>query len=322
MSIWPVAGKVEPLRMTSAAAVSGPVTEIRREILQLGTIDPWRSLMAFASIVAVIAGALALFCWAPSVWTFALAFALISARQHALLILLHECWHGLYLPERKWNHGIGQVVGYLAGSKYWLAREHHLQHHRRLGFADDPDRALHSSTDKASRAALRRYFAGRVLGGQLTVSHHLAGATSGVHGPLGGETLWLVVAQLALWGLLTLLTGRWWIYPLLWALPLATLTTLLNSVRAFAEHAVPPAEEPVEPSRYFSIASPAVERFFFAPLCFHCHAEHHLFPSIPYHRLPTVRRLILDHRAAFPGYTLRPGYLAFLAGYYRALPPR
>ena len=277
-------------------------------------------MFAFGSILAVIVAALVLFCRSPSVWTFALAFALVSSRQHALLILLHECWHGLFLPDRRANHLVGEVVGYLVGSKYWLAREHHLQHHRKLGTEADPDRALHSSRDKATRAALRRYFLGRMLGGQLKVSHQLDGGPGGGSGPrIDRELLWLVAAQVALWAGLTAATGWWWVYPLLWALPLATATTLLNSVRAFAEHAVPPADEPFEPSRYFSIAASPLERFFFAPLCFHCHAEHHLFPSIPYHRLPEVRRLILAQPAAFPGYELRSGYLSFLVAYYRAL---
>lgn len=308
--------------MTATAVAPAPEAALKRQILQLGGIDARRSLVAFVGIVAVIAGALYLVNRAPSPWTFLLAFGLVASRQHALLILLHECWHGLYLPHRGANHLVGQMVGYLVGSKYWLAREHHLRHHRQLGSEDDPDRSLHSSGDKATRAHLIGYFLRRVLGGQLRVSHQLEHQrTAVVHPwPMEPELAWVGAAQVALWVALTLATGRWWIYPFLWALPLATATTLLNSVRAFTEHAVPPREEPSEPSRYFSILSSPLERFFFAPLCFHCHAEHHLFPSIPYHRLPGVRRLILTNRDAFPGYSVREGYLAFLASYYRSLP--
>lgn len=81
------------------------------------------------------------------------------------------------------------------------------------GSETDPDRSLRSSGDKATRAAVIRYFLRRVLGGQLRVSYqlgHQSGAT--VHPwPLDPELFWIVVAQLVLWATLTLATGRWWI---------------------------------------------------------------------------------------------------------------
>jgi fatty acid desaturase len=295
---------------------------LRRRVLLLGRIEVVRSLGAMASIGCVIAAAFALVAWHQSVWTFAIAFLLIASRQHALLILVHECWHGLFLPDRALNHLIGQVVGYSVGSKYWLARDGHLDHHRNLGRQDDPDRPLHSSSDKATRAALVRYFGARLLGGQLLVSHQVGRQRpKGSSSPsAAAEWLWLIVVQLIVWGLLALFTGRWWTYPLLWALPIATATTLLNSLRAFTEHAVPPDREASEPSRYFSITASPLERFFLAPLNFNCHAEHHLYPTVPYHRLPLVRRLILADPKALPGYSQRSGYLKFIASYYRSLP--
>jgi len=296
-------------------------TSSRREILQLKGIDSRRSLAALIAVLGVLVAAFALFCAYPSIWTFALAFLVIAARQHALLIVLHECWHGLFVPDRKANHLLGQLIGYAVGSKYWLARQQHLDHHRKLGSTDDPDRSLHSSSDKATRRDFARYFVGRVLGGQLRVSHQLDrqdGAAPALWAE--GELRRVAAAQGFVWLGLTLATGYWWIYFALWALPLATATTLFNSVRAFTEHAVAPQDEPAEPSRDFSVLASPLERFFFAPLCFHCHAEHHLFPTIPYHRLPRVRALILANRDEFPGYSLRPGYLSFLASYYHALP--
>jgi fatty acid desaturase len=308
--------------MNTASASTAAEPSVKRQILQLGGIDARRSLWTFVSIVAVIVAALAVFVQSPSLWTFVLAFALIASRQHALLILLHECWHGLYLPDRQINHRFGQAVSVLVGSKYWHAREQHLQHHRLLGSDADPDRSLHTSGDKATRTALRRYFLGRILGGQLRTSHQDgAQGRAQIHPwPIDPELFWIAMAQLAWWGVLYAVTGLWWVYPLLWALPLATATTLLNSARAFVEHAVLPGQETPEPSRYFSIMSSPVERFFFAPLCFHCHAEHHLFPSIPYHRLPQVRQLIFRNREAFPEYAPREGYIAFIEAYAQALP--
>jgi fatty acid desaturase len=53
-----------------------------------------------------------------------------------------------------------------------------------------------------------------------------------------------------------------------------------------------------------------LERVLIAPIGFHYHYEHHLYPAIPYHRLSEVRRRLraIGHYDA-PGIVASKGYL-------------
>ena len=72
-----------------------------------------------------------------------------------------------------------------------------------------------------------------------------------------------LVANLVLWALLAA-AGYWWLYPVLWVLPLATWYQLVTRIRNIAEHAVvPDNDDPLRNTRT-TLAS-VVERLFIAP---------------------------------------------------------
>jgi fatty acid desaturase len=62
-----------------------------------------------------------------------------------------------------------------------------------------------------------------------------------------------------------------------------------------------------------------IERMFLAPMTMNFHAIHHLWPSIPYYRLPAAAREI-RHSSESAALVWRGSYLAYLWQYWEALP--
>ena len=60
----------------------------------------------------------------------------------------------------------------------------------------------------------------------------------------------------------------------------------------------------------------AIERQLVAPFGLNYHAEHHMFPGVPYHALPGLAARV----AAHPGVEVRKSYLAFLVTLARRVP--
>jgi fatty acid desaturase len=86
--------------------------------------------------------------------------------------------------------------------------------------------------------------------------------------------------------------GWWWLYPVLWLLPLATWYQLVSRIRNIAEHAVvPDNDDPLRNTR--TTRANLLERLFIAPYWVNYHLEHHLFLFVPCWRLPAAHRLLL-----------------------------
>ena len=78
--------------------------------------------------------------------------------------------------------------------------------------------------------------------------------------------------------------GYWWLYPIMWLLPLATWYQLVSRIRNIAEHAVVPDDDDPLRNTRTTYASP-VERLLLAPYWVNYHLEHHLFMFVPCWRL-------------------------------------
>lgn len=84
------------------------------------------------------------------------------------------------------------------------------------------------------------------------------------------------------------LAGYWYLYPLLWLVPLLTWQQLVLRVRNIAERAA----EDVFGNARTTIAN-VVERIFVAPYWVNYHLEHHLIMWVPCYRLPLLRELLV-----------------------------
>ncbi len=282
-------------------------------------ISHTRSLTYLGVVWGVIAGSIAVAALWPGWLSLGLALVVISSRQSALLTIAHECWHYSMFRPRRLNNVVGSVLsGWTVGSSFIAGRRRHLAHHRLLGHHDDPDFEYHSCDGKATGRQARRYFLSLVLGRQL--SYILFLRRSCRTSPKGaGESrlaslrtvlpdlAGIAAAQVVLLATMWLLVG-WWAYPVLWLLPLVTLTTFANGVRAFVEHYSFEGDDVSKDDRLFTIKAPWYERAFFAPMNFNFHAEHHLQPAVSSFRLPSLRDDYMSERRVI----LRRGYLATL----------
>ncbi|TAJ35902.1 MAG: fatty acid desaturase [Reyranella sp.] len=266
----------------------------------------------------LIVGSMALFVWWPNPFTFLVAVMVIGGRQLGLAILMHDAAHGLLFADRRLNDSVGRwLCAYPVFTSLMLYRPYHLQHHRFTQQPEDPDLGL-SAAFPVSRRSLHRKLL-RDLTGQTAylrrgdqIRRALGPSDLDVMARLGN--LWRrekgpLTVNLALFGALAA-AGYWWLYPVLWLVPLATWYQLASRVRNIAEHAVVPDNDDPLCNTRTTHANPMI-RLLLAPYWVNFHLEHHLFMFVPCWRLPTAHRLLVDGRRG-RRMEFKPGYLAVL----------
>ncbi len=264
-------------------------------------------LRALVFDYAVLTGVIALILWsADSVWLYALlpcAWVVIASRQHALLILMHECTHGVAHPSRVINDFLGEI---LCASPMAVSmatyRQAHLAHHRSPNTDDDPDwrRKLDDPAEAATWQFPQR--SGAVLGfarlwwrsvtylARSLGENSAAGNTS--HSPVPG----LKAMRLVLYATVALLLtafGGWLWFVLLWLVPLVLVLPLIMRFRSIAEHFALAHTSVYDGSR--TVIAGGLERFLLAPHGINFHLEHHLVASVPFSRLHALHERFMTN---------------------------
>ncbi|MEM8749005.1 MAG: fatty acid desaturase family protein [Pseudomonadota bacterium] len=283
------------------------------EIRALAARSDWMGALLVAHCWAVIFGSMALFVWWPNVLTFLFAFVLIGSRQLGLVILMHDAAHNALFKTPWLNEFTGD---YLCGrpvlAELDAYRRYHLKHHRYTQTDEDPDLVL-SKPFPTTRASLRRKFlrdlTGRTglrqrseqfahwmqMGGDKDAVEEAQKLTQKFNGPGLGRSLLVNLILFA--GLAA--TGHWWLYPVLWILPMLTWYQFVLRVRNIAEHgAVERSDNPLRNVR--TTKAGLVMRALLAPYWVNYHLEHHLVMHVPCWRLKKMhqRMLELGHRDA------------------------
>jgi fatty acid desaturase len=250
----------------------------------------------------LIFGSMALFVWWPNPFTFLLAVMVIGGRQLGLAILMHDAAHGLLFANRRLNDWVGAwLCAFPVFTSLSLYRPYHLKHHRFTQQAEDPDLGLSAAFPITRKSLWRKVV--RDLSGQTAFTRRREQFQRGIglrEGLIVNVILWMGLAA----------AGYWWLYPVLWLLPLATWYQLVSRIRNIAEHAVvPDNDDPLRNTRT-THANPIV-RLLVAPYWVNYHLEHHLFMFVPCWRLPQAHRTLLagGRRAEME---LQPGYAAVL----------
>ena len=305
-------------------AQNGTFRGMAREVGPMMAVTPRLVAYNFAYLAlvwGVALGSIAVFWWHPAWYTFALAFLIVSSRQQALLNVEHEAIHGKLVPSKAWNVRIGRwLCAAPVGSPFGASRARHLSHHRLLGTPEDPDHDLHSGETKSTRGGLVRHFASGLVGGYAGMVLFGPPDRSASPDPAirRRDFISLVIAQAVMFGLFTLVFA-WWVYPLLWLLPLGTVTALAHLIRSFVEHAITDSERPGHANRLITISSNKLERFMVAPYGMNYHAEHHLVPSVPAPRLRALQDRIAE-REDLPPVLTRSSYGETIRRFLKSLP--
>ena len=254
--------------------------------------------------------------------TIPLAVLIIGTRQLGLFILMHDAAHGLLHPNRRINDSVGL---WLCGSSLHDYRPYHLQHHRHVQQAEDPDLML-SAPFPISRVSLRRKL-WRDLSGQTFYKQRLqpalaqwrgvgaaqarmqAGAQAqalqrNAHELARDRRFWLGQAL----GLAVFSSaGYGWAWWLMWALPMVCWLPLVTRIRNIAEHALLGVNQ-ADPLRQARTTQAGwLERAMLAPYWVNFHNEHHLFTQLPCWQLPKAHAL-LRRAGVTARMEVQPGY--------------
>jgi beta-carotene/zeaxanthin 4-ketolase len=260
------------MTMTTAAAPPPPQAGAFPEVTHDDVFDPARQRrIGLTLAIAIIAGWLAMhvgmlfffpLSWATAPW--AVAAVLVQTWLYVgMFIIAHDCMHGSLVPFKPWaNRRIGQLCLMLyAGFAFDTLNRAHHRHHRHSGTADDPD------FDDHPPYGFWRWFA------KFFVEYFSFTQIAIILGVYGVYVFVLGVTPmnaLVFWGIPGLLS----------ALQLFTFGTYLPH----RPEAIPFADRHNARTNNFPT-------WLSLMTCFHFgyHHEHHLFPTVPWWRLPDMR---------------------------------
>lgn len=233
------------------------------------------------------------------------ALILIGGRQHALGALMHDGAHYRVSSSRRWHDWLSDyLAGYFVLAPTAGYRIFHLKHHRLLDTPDDPER---NTIDKfpsewAYPMPAKRIFFYLLRDFTGLWPKPVLALMGIVWGPLGRERWGHALRITALHSscaYIAVVTGHVTTYLLLWWIPLLTVLPLCYRMRTAAEHSALDLETPrctraevniLRTTR--SVIASVPGRFMFGPHNIRLHIEHHLYPSVPYYRLPELHNIL------------------------------
>lgn len=283
---------------------------------------PWRVVADAAACYALIGLAFVLLARAPGWWSGVVAFVVIGSQQYALSVLTHEGDHRTLFARLRTNDLFAQAVLCApVGVDFHGERRNHARHHRLLAREDDPDRYLYSVRDKSTRARFALFLTGLTMFPRAL--RKALGARASAPRPLGAALREFAARR----GLTLLVQGAIfaaicahlpaWYYLLFWVAPIYPLVFVPHKIRMFCEHAQPVTPDALaDPRRLVTFVPGRIERALLSPFNLNLHAEHHLWPYVPYYNLGRLHAAV----AGRPEVEVRSSYLGFLLKYFLRLP--
>ena len=300
------------LRIPARELISPDALALLRERIE------WKGIALIAHAWTVILGSIALVAIFPNPLTYIVAVILIGSRQLGLAILMHDGAHGCLSRNEKRNLFLSQwFCAYPIFAETLAYRRYHLTHHMRTQQEDDPDLVL-SAPFPITRASYRRKF-WRDISGQTGYEQRKAQIQNALGDPawpwrqrlrhfnekLGPQILTnaILFAGLAA-------AGVWWVYPLLWLVPLLTWQMVITRIRNIADHAViSDGDDPLRNTR--TTMANLIERALIAPYFVNYHLEHHLLYYVPCYNLPKLHAVLMRGPYA-ARMEVQPNYLSVL----------
>jgi len=287
----------------------------KRELLELSQISTVRSTLHIIvewSLILIAVSACQRY-WEP--WLYLATIFVIATRQHSLMIMLHEGTHYRLCRNRKLNDWVSELV--LAWPVLISARSYranHFAHHRYLNTDRDPD-WVRRRGDQNWVFPKRPHEMARLLLGDLiglgavalvkllrTVASRDTDVSKGFL--ITRYAYYGAVAAVAFW------SGTARLIFLYWLVPLFTCLVFIFRIRSIAEHSALQGEPTAYAGTRTTLPS-FLERIFLAPKNVNYHLEHHLFPSVPFFRLPKLHALLCAQPEFLRAHMTR-GYLGVL----------
>lgn len=276
--------------------------------------DARGALQAASHFAAIGASGYLLHLTYASLWSVP-AFILYGFILNYLYAGQHELIHRTVFKTRWLNDVVRQITGILLLYPSGLDQKSHFQHHR---YTKDPER----DSEAQNRVPIDfPTYVKRVLGLQfwyVRLTNLLNGATGRL------DTFWYLTEEqrrevifetrcyLAVYALVAAMSvafGTWgavsyWLAPMV-------LTKWAHQLHNLSEHSGLP-NVPDVPSNTRTVETNRFMRWLVWNMCYH--ADHHMFPGVPFYRLPELHAIVGAHLRV-----VEPGYAAFHRGLARRL---
>ena len=275
-----------------------PIKLTKEELLELSALSPLRSTFHIVAEWTLIMSAIFLCRRHFNFAVYLVTVAFIGARQHALLILMHDGVHYRLFRDRRLNDWTAEII--LAWPNLISARAYrrnHFAHHRYLNTAQDPDWARRQGDlswvfpMRLRRLAMLILRDASGLGAifyLMLVRTLLSKDSGGSRGFLAARYGFYagVIIVFAWFGALHLLL-------MYWLVPLFTWLIVIFRIRSIAEHsAIEGRVNAYAQTR--STGASVLAHIFVAPKNVNYHIEHHFYPSVPFYRLPELHRVLMS----------------------------
>lgn len=273
-----------------------PITVVR----ELSAISTLRSTVAIATEWAGIILAVVLYQRFLHPIFLPVVIMWIGARQHALAILMHESTHYLLFKNRRLNAIVSEV--FLAWPLFITTRTYrgsHFAHHRHVNSEKDPDLLRKQSSASewefpTSWGALCALLTKDVLGlntrqmfldfSDMWEQQETRKERIDPYAVARGFYYVIVLAAVTYFRM-------WPVFLLLWVVPIFTWLKMIMRIRSIAEHFAVARDHVYTQTR--TTLPSLLERLFVAPRNINYHIEHHLYPSVPFFRLPQLHALLM-----------------------------
>lgn len=283
-----------------------------KELRRLSTLSQARSLfqivVEWTSILLVIWISMKL----SNPFVYLAAVVWIGARMHALAVLMHEGVHYRLFSNRNLNDFVSEVV--LAWPLFLtmrMFRVNHFAHHRDPNTVKDPDWMRKQTPDwefPKNRREFVLMMAKDLLG--LSIPQRLLQVRGYLQSKKSLALGFLFARVIFYLSLIVLLTyfKLWFGFLLYWAIPFATWLNMTAHLRSIAEHFAVDDDKSFPSKTRTTLLSP-LERLLLSPNNINYHIEHHLYPSVPFYRLPELHQALVKNSEFLRHAHVSKGYL-------------
>jgi fatty acid desaturase len=299
-------------RGLNSLSAAPPIKLTKEQLSALSQVNPFISachiLLEWTAIV--MAAILCQHFWNPLLYAVTVAF--IGARQHALLVLMHDGAHYRLFRNRRVNDWVAEAL--LAWPHMVTMRgyrEHHVSHHHYVNTEKDPDWVRKTDHPEwqfpQSAGSLFAIFIRDLVGiGGINLIRLASSLSSAARAPSKAFVRMRLAFYVTVIGALI---GAGWGKALLlyWAVPFFTWLVLIMRIRSIAEHFAIEGEPGIYQQTRTTYVG-LLARIFIAPKNVNYHIEHHFFPSVPFFRLPQLHALLMSNHEFARSAHITPSY--------------
>jgi fatty acid desaturase len=300
----------------SALRLATPIKLSKEQLHTLSEVNPFIStchiLLEWTAIVLT-----AILChhfWNPLFYLASVAF--IGARQHALLILMHDGTHYRLFRNRSVNDWVTEVFlawPHLATMRAY--RDNHLAHHNYVNMEKDPDWLRKKDNVEWQFPQSAGKLAGILLRDLIGIGGiNLIRLASSLSATARVPSKTFVRIRLGFYiivlgGLIAAGCGE--AVLMYWIVPYFTWLVFIMRIRSIAEHFAIEGEAGAY-GRIRTTQAGLLARLFVAPKNVNYHIEHHFFPSVPFYRLPELHSLLMSNDEFVRSAHITQGYSKML----------